>query len=155
MPIPRSVLRMTAEELDGFLSTERTARVGTVSRSGEPHVAPLWFVWVDGAVFVSSLRRSRRTSDLRGGSRAAVCVDAGENYAELKGAVLYGTFQPANDHPSLNEVRRVFGEKYLGGNETPDRQSHDWLVLKPDRIVSWDFRKIPAGRDRHARSGGA
>ena len=39
MPIPRSVLRMTDEELEAFLASERTARVGTVSPNGErrPH----------------------------------------------------------------------------------------------------------------------
>lgn len=147
MPIPREQLRMTAEELDELLGAERTARVATVSPSGDPHVVPLWFVWHDGAIWMTHLKRSRRMRDIERGSRAAVCVDAGDEYGELRGAVLYGRFEPAGEGEDTREVRRLFGEKYWGGVEVPERRSHTWLVLRPDEIVSWDFRKIPRGRD--------
>ena len=74
MPLPRSVLRMTDDELESFLNTERTARVGTTSPDGEPHVAPLWFVWRDGKIYFNSLKRSRRDADVRHGSRVSVCA---------------------------------------------------------------------------------
>lgn len=149
MPVPRSRLRMTPEELDAFLEAERTVRVATVSPDGEPHVAPMWFLWHSGGMYVTSLRRSRRQRDVEEGSRVAACVDAGEGYGELRGAVLYGRFEDVD--PS-NEVRLAFGEKYWGGVEVPDRRSHTWQVLRPDRVVSWDFAKIPAGRDARAES---
>lgn len=136
---------MTDEELAELLRTERTARVATVSPDGEPHVAPLWFVWHEGELYVTSLKRSRRGHDIERGSRVAVCVDAGESYNELRGAVLYGRFEDAGDVP---HVRRLFGEKYWGGIDIPQVKSHAWLVLRPEKIVSWDFKKIPAGRDR-------
>lgn len=145
MPIPRSQLRMTERELGELLRTERTCRVATVSPGGEPHVAPLWFVWHAGVLYLNSLKRSRRTRDIERGTRAAVCVDAGEGYAELRGAVLYGRFEEAGDVP---HIRKLFGEKYWGGIEVPQTSSHTWIALRPDRIVSWDFAKIPAGRDR-------
>lgn len=136
---------MTDEELAELLRTERTARVATVSSDGEPHVAPLWFVWHEGELYVTSLKRSRRGHDIERGSRVAVCVDAGESYNELRGAVLYGRFEQVGDVP---EVRKLFGEKYWGGIDIPQVKSHAWLVLRPEKIVSWDFKKIPAGRDR-------
>lgn len=147
MPIDRSQLRMTPQELDEFLREERTVRVATVSPDGEPHVAPMWFVWHDGAMYVTSLKRSRRQRDVERGSRVAACVDAGEEYGELRGVVLYGEFADV-DPPQ--EVRKAFGEKYWGGVEVPDRRSHAWLALRPDRVASWDFSKIPAGRDDRA-----
>jgi len=136
---------MTPEELEEFLATERTVRVGTVSAAGEPHVAPLWFVWHDGAMYFNSLKRSRRAHDVERGSRVAACVDGGDSYGELRGAVLYGRVEDAGDVP---DIRKRFGEKYWGGIEIPATKSHTWLVLRPDKIVSWDFAKIPAGRDR-------
>lgn len=155
MPIPRSRLRLTPEELDAFLTRQRTVRLGTVSPHGEPHVVPLWFVWWDGAMYINSLRRSRRMHDLERGSRVAACVDAGEDYHELHGAVLYGRFEPVEDEAVLDEVRRIFGSKYWGGIEVPEMKSHVWLVLRPDEIVSWDFAKIPAGADPRLKADGA
>jgi len=149
MPIPRSQLRLTAHELEDFLRTERTVRVGTVSSDGEPHVAPLWFVWHDGAMYFNSLKRSRRSRDIEHGTRVSACVDGGHEYAELRGAVLYGVIEDAGSVPG---IRKMFGEKYWSGIEIPEVKSHRWLVLRPDKIVSWDFAKIPAGRDRRLSS---
>lgn len=148
MPIPRSQLRLTPDELDAMLAAERTCRVGTVSRGGEPHVVPLWFVWLDGTMYFNNLRRSRRTRDIERGSRVAVCVDAGEQYGELRGAVLYGRLEDAGADPRREQTRKLFGQKYFAGAPVPETRSHQWLKLKPDRIVSWDFKKIPAGRER-------
>jgi nitroimidazol reductase NimA-like FMN-containing flavoprotein (pyridoxamine 5'-phosphate oxidase superfamily) len=148
VPIPREQLRLTPEELDDLLSTIRTCHVGTVSPDGGPHVVPLWFVWHAGAVWVNNLRRTRRSRDLAAGSAASVCVDTGVEYAELRGAVLYGRFDEATDHPEISGARAAFATKYWGGYEVPDLKSHVWLRMAPERTVSWDFRKIPAGRDR-------
>lgn len=148
MPVPRARLRMSDQELETFLVAERTVRCATVSADGEPHVAPLWFVWHDGAIWLNSLKRSRRAHDLDDGSRVALCIDAGEAYAELRGAVLSGRAQDATDHPDLPTVRGLFGAKYWGGVQVPEMQSHQWLRVVPDRVASWDFAKIPTGADR-------
>jgi hypothetical protein len=102
-------------------------------------------VWHDGAMYFNSLKRSRRAHDVQRGSRVAACVDAGEEYAELRGAVLYGRLEEAGDVP---DIRKKFGEKYWNGIDIPITRSHTWLLLQPDKIVSWDFAKIPSGRDR-------
>ena len=151
MPIPREQLRLTNQELDELLRETRTMRAGTVSPDGSPHVVPLWFVWHEGAIWINNLRKSRRTRDLQAGSQVALCIDTGHDYFELRGAVLYGTPQEVDAHDSaLPLVRKGFGDKYFGGFEVPDVKSHEWVKMKPERVVSWDFRKIPAGRDGRA-----
>ena len=148
MPIPREQLRLTEQELDELLADERTVRAATVSPEGLPHVVPLWFVWHEGAIWINSLRRSRRAHDVVAGSAVALCVDTGVEYEELRGAVLYGRFAPASEAPDIAQVKAAFARKYWGLDAIPDLKSHEWLLLRPDNIVSWDFRKIPLGRDK-------
>jgi hypothetical protein len=151
MPIPRSELRLDDHDLQELLATERTMRVGTVGPDASPHVVPMWFVWHGGAIWINNLRRARRSSDLWAGSSVALCIDTGFEYFELRGAVLYGRPEPVQpDDPDLPEVRRAFGAKYFHGADISDMKSHQWLKVVPDRVVSWDFRKIPAGRDGRA-----
>lgn len=148
MPIPRDQLRLTDGELDDLLGSERTLHAATVSPDGWPHVVPLWFVWFDGVIWINNLKRSRRTRDVRAGSPVALCVDGGLEYQELRGAVAYGHFtlvDPAD--PRIEQVRHLFYDKYWGGNPVPDTKSHEWLHLTPERLATWDFRKIGAGRD--------
>lgn len=154
MPLPRSILRLTDEELDELLTTEKTMRVGTVSGDGAPHVAPLWFLWFDGAIWCTSLRRSRRQADLAAGSKVAMCVDTGDSYGELRGAVLYGRPVEAQGDPKLPEARKAFARKNWGIDDLPaEIKSHVWLKMIPDKIASWDFRKIPAGKDPRIKYG--
>lgn len=148
MPIPREKLRLSPAEIDELLRSEHTARVGTSGEEGSPHVMPMWFVWDGEAVWVNSLIRSRRTRDIEHGSQAAVCVDAGTEYGELRGVVLYGRFDVADDDPRLDQIKHTFGAKYWQGIDVPSLRSHTWLRLVPERTVSWDFRKIPRAGDK-------
>jgi Pyridoxamine 5'-phosphate oxidase len=142
-------IAMSDAERDEFLRAERTCRVATVGTEG-PHVAPLWFVWHDGALWLTSLNRSQRWTDLERDPRIAVVVDAGHDYVELRGVELRGRVEIVGEVPRTGEpgprlepVERAFGEKYLDGAEFGYDGRHAWLALRPEKIVSWDFRKLP------------
>jgi hypothetical protein len=138
-------IAMDKPELDEFLAGERTCRVATASPQG-PHLTPLWYVWDGSALWLTSLVRSQRWTDLERDPRVAVLVDAGEEYGELRGVELRGTVEVVGEVPragtpdeDLAEPERLFAAKY-GGMAYDGR--HAWLRLVPDKVTSWDFRKI-------------
>lgn len=142
-------IAMTAAEVDEFLAAERTCRVATSSKDGRPHVAPLWFVWDSGALWLSSVVRSQRWTDLMRDPRVAVVVDAGVGYTELRGVELSGAVVPVGDvprsaapDPVLDQVEQLFADKYTDGVKFPPDGRHAWLRLTPEKLVSWDFRKL-------------
>lgn len=141
-------IAMTSEELDRFLNGERTCRVATASPHG-PHLTPLWYVWDGTALWLTSVVRSQRWTDLARDPRVAVLVDAGEEYGELRGAELRGTVEIVGEVPRtgapverLTEPERLFARKYIGADVMHHDGRHAWLRLAPDKITSWDFRKI-------------
>jgi hypothetical protein len=139
---------MSDAELDDFLATARTCRLASVGPSG-PHVSPLWFVWHDGALWLHSLNRSQRWTDLMRDPRAAAVIDSGDAYAELHGVELRGPVEAVGEvprtgapgTPELEPVEAAFGAKYAEGAFGYDGR-HGWLRLTPEKIVSWDFRKL-------------
>jgi hypothetical protein len=144
---------MTPDELDRFLTEQRTCRVATTGPSG-PHATPLWFAWHGGALWLTSLVRSQRWADLRRDPRIAAVIDAGESYAELRGVELRGRVEVVGEVPRTGEpvpelegAERAFAGKYGGGVLEHDGR-HGWLRLVPDRITSWDFRKLPGSAPR-------
>ena len=98
-------IAMTAAEVDEFLAAERTCRVATAGPDGRPHVAPLWFVWDGKSLWLSSLVRSQRWTDLMRDPRVAVIVDAGVEYSELRGVELSGAVAPVGDVPRTADAR--------------------------------------------------
>ena len=150
MAVPRAQLRLTDAELERFLADSRTLRLATVGDDGVPHVVPLWFVWVDGTVFLNSTMGNVTVENMLRSGRAAAVIDDGESYDELRGAVVTGRVELATDDPRVADADRLWSEKYLGGSPTPYRlwRNRVWLRLVPDEIASWDFRKIPEARAR-------
>jgi PPOX class probable F420-dependent enzyme len=141
-------IAMTTEEADAFLRAERTCRVATVGADGAPHVAPLWFVWDGTALWLNSIVKSQRWADLVRDSRVSVVIDGGEEYMELRGVELHGRAEvvgevPRTDTPdsTVADAERLFGDKYAGGTFMPDGR-HAWMRIVPDKVVSWDFRKL-------------
>jgi PPOX class probable F420-dependent enzyme len=142
-------IMMTPGELDAFLTTQRTCRVATVSADGTPHVSALWFLWDGSALWLYSVVRSRRWADLRHDPRVAIVVDTGEEYESLRGVELSGTVEFVGEIPrtgelcaELDAVETLFARKNFGLNAMPHDGRHAWLRLRPEKIVSWDFRKL-------------
>jgi hypothetical protein len=144
-------IAMTPDEVDAFLAEQRTCRVATVGTTG-PHATPLWYVWHGGSIWLTSLSRSQRWADLQADPRIAVVVDAGENYDELRGVELRGKVEVVGEVPRTGEPvpelvgpEQAMADKYMGGTMYHDGR-HAWLRLTPEKITSWDFRKLAAAR---------
>ena len=142
-------IMMTPEERDAFLREERTCRVASVSPTRGPHVSPLWFVWDGEAIWLTSIVRSQRWADLERDPRVGIVVDAGREFNELRGIELSGRIEQVGEVPRVGEPNdelevpeRLFARKYGGRDEMIHDRRHAWLRLKPERIVSWDFRKL-------------
>jgi hypothetical protein len=141
-------IAMTAAEVDEFLTAEQTCRVATIGEDGRPHVAPLWFAWDGNSLWLYSIVRSQRWTDLQRDRRVAIVIDAGTAFGELRGVELSGEAEVVGDVPrttapdsDLADPERLFAAKYTGGEFAPDGR-HAWLRLTPDKLVSWDFRKL-------------
>jgi hypothetical protein len=120
---------MDKAELDAFLTEQRTCRVATVNQHG-PHLTPLWYVWDGTALWLTSIVASQRWTDLQRDPRVAVLVDAGE---------VPRTGLP---EPTLVEPELLCARKYMGGDVMHHDGRHAWLRLVPDKVTSWDFRKL-------------
>jgi hypothetical protein len=139
-------LTMSAEELDRFLAEERVVRIATLDDEGWPAVVPLWFVWHDGALWVWNLNRARRTGRLEAGAPAAIVVDAGEQYVELRGASGRAVAQRIADDDVPVEVRVAYSRKHFGTDHPLEpADHHTWFRLVPSGLATWDFRKLVAG----------
>jgi Pyridoxamine 5'-phosphate oxidase len=143
-------IAMSPGELDAFLGGERMCRLGSLGADGSPHVSPLWFVWDGSAIWFNSVVKSQRWTNLVRDPRVSVAIDGGEGYLELRGAELIGRIEVVGEvprtaapDPSVAGPERLFGAKYSGGEFVPDG-NHAWLRMVPDKIVSWDFRKMGA-----------
>jgi hypothetical protein len=145
---------MTDTERDTFLRTQPLCRVATVGRNGDPHVSALWFVWDGSTLWLNSLVRSQRWTDLDRDRRLSVIVDdGGTDFMALRGVELRGSAEVVGEAPRKGDLldelvgpEQLFADKYMGGGTFRYDGRHGWLRLAVEKVVSWDFAKLR--RDR-------
>ena len=142
-------IALTDAELDEFLRTQRTCRLGSVGKDGTPHVTPLWFAWDGSSIWLNSIVKSQRWTDIARTPNVSVLVDAGEEFMELIGVELKGTARPVGEAPrtgepvpELEEPERLYSRKYAGSDQMHYDGRHAWLQVVPTKVISWDFRKM-------------
>ena len=142
-------IAMSPEEVDAFLEGARTCHAASVLGDGAPHVSPLWFVWDGQALWLNSVVKSQRWVNLMRDPRVAVVVDGGDGFFDLHGVEVHGRVESVGDVPrsstpmaEVADAERRWGDKYMGGRNFVADGGHAWLRLVPEKVVSWDFRKM-------------
>ena len=150
----RDQIRMSDEEVRAFLEDERTVICATNGHRGWPHLMPLWYVvretGPDGApeLWAWTFAKSQKARNLERDARATLQVEAGAEYAELRGVMLECDVVVHRDV----EVIRAFGlelfARYGGVNDDVrtmiDQQAPKRVALQfvERSRATWDHRKL-------------
>jgi PPOX class probable F420-dependent enzyme len=131
--------RMSHDEAQAFLADGvRTATVATTRSDGSPHVVPVWFIVVDGAILFTCAEDSVKARNLARDPRAAASVDDETfpyAFATVSGPVQVQV-RPAHFLAWTTRIaRRYVGDARADEYGRRNEQLDDWLVrLTPDRI---------------------
>lgn len=70
--------RLAPNEIESLLARDVPAHLATLDRHGFPQVTPLWFVWENGAFFMTSIADRPHLSRLSRNPRAGLSIDVEE-----------------------------------------------------------------------------
>jgi hypothetical protein len=150
----RDAIRMSADEVRGFLDEERTVVCATNGRAGWPHLMPLWYVvrqtGPDGGdeLWTWTFAKSQKVRNLERDARATLQVEAGEAYAELRGVMLECDVVVHREVDDIRALALELFERYGGvdddvramiDNQAPKRVA---LQFVERRRATWDHRKL-------------
>ncbi len=146
----RDQIRMNDEERRAFLDQSLTMIISSIGGDGVPHPIPMWYaVEDDGAIVMSTYTKSQKIRNLRRDPRVSLLVEDGTAYAELRGILMYGVAELVQDVERVADILMAVSSRQ-GGAELGDlrpqmRQSAEkrtGIRVRPDKIVSWDHRKL-------------
>ena len=140
---------MSDGEVSAFLGGERRAHVATINADGTPHVVPLSYVLIDGLLTFWTDPRSRKVANLRRDARMTCLVEAGLHFKEFRAVQLTGRTELGEDRTTSEGVGLALFERANGHLTDELRAAVTALVserialtLHPDRVVTWDHRKL-------------
>lgn len=146
----RDVVVMSEQEVDDFLTSERSSTVATLGPGGAIHLVGMWFAWLDGQVYLETKGKSQKVLNLRRDQRMSFMVEAGHTYDQLRGVAIEGRGVVIDDDPDLLwRVCVSIFERYMGPYSEEMRplveemaRNRSVVRLDADRVRSWDHRKL-------------
>lgn len=146
----RNRLSMSEDEVAALLDEGGRAQVATINTDGTPHVVPLSYVMMEGVLTLWTDPRSRKIVNLRRDPRLTCLVEVGAHFAEFRAVQLSGRADVVDDPDTSRRVGLALFER--AGAPMDDERTAAAVValvpervavfVHPERIVSWDHRKL-------------
>ena len=153
MPSRREIIQLTDSEVREYLGSQKTLIIVSNGPNGYPHAMPMWF-WVhgDGCLYCTTFAKSQKVMNWRRDPKATLLVESGEEYAQLKGVVIYATTEIIDEFERVQDAlvdinaagRDLDGEARAKLRESVAANAHKRVLLKfiPERYVTWDHAKL-------------
>jgi PPOX class probable F420-dependent enzyme len=146
----RNRISMSAEEVSALVAEQRKLQLGTINPDGTPHIVTMFYAMVDDKIAFWTYRSSQKARNLARDPRVSCLLELGDDYVELRGALIYGKVEVLTDP---NRVQYVGSEVIRRMMELQDEEAIAPLVeqtaakryaylVEPTRVASWDHRKL-------------
>ena len=152
MPSRRDLIAMTPQEIRVYLASQPRVIVVSNGPDGLPHPVPMSFgMDAEDRFLITSFRKSQKVKNLERDPRAALLVESGFAYHELKSVIAYANAEIIYDTESVREQMRKMGGKeqtpVIPGSpmEEQIRASTAKRVIirfTPFKYISWDHGKL-------------
>jgi len=138
---------------DGMMSWEWVNEQMTESRNywicstkpdGRPHSMPVWGVWIDGVLYFSSSRQSRKARNLAANPEVVVHLESGDD-----AVILEGQAQEVTDKATLARMVKEYAAKYPPFKPDPENEPGNvYYAVKPQRAFAWQEKDFTGSATR-------
>ena len=149
----RDKIKMSEKELSTFLQKQISLQIGTINKDGSPHLTTMWYFYDSENFIFHTYTKSQKIINLQRDPRITLLTEAGSQYSDLQGIIVYGNAEIIDGKESLEEVIRymeMVGSKYIKDEDgaqyiegmklqAPKRSV---VIVKPSKFISWDHTKI-------------
>jgi general stress protein 26 len=147
----RDAIKMAPGEAQAFLEEQKTVTCATNGRDGFPHLMPLWYVLRDGRLWGWTYAKSQKAKNLERDPRATLQIEAGLDYAELRGVMLRCDVVIHRERDVIEGIAMELVDRYSGPGPEFDPVRDSFRKQVPKRVglefvergrVTWDHRKL-------------
>ncbi len=139
---------MTEEEVKVFLAEHKVCRMATVDKNGMPHIVPMWYVILDGQIYMEATGETKKVRNIEFNQNVSLVIDSGGFLYDYRGVMMQGKMEKVGDEKMFKRFREALAQRYFGTTEHPGYRA---LTSIPNRVVlkfilektaSWDYRKM-------------
>jgi nitroimidazol reductase NimA-like FMN-containing flavoprotein (pyridoxamine 5'-phosphate oxidase superfamily) len=73
-----------------FLKSQKILRLATIDLFGNPHIVPVWYMYVNNKFYVGTNTRTKKAKNIKKNSKVSFCVDTGVKSPNIFGVMGIG-----------------------------------------------------------------
>ena len=132
---------MSWDWVDGQMAKSRNYWIASTRPDGRPHAAPVWGVWIDGALYFSSDAGSRKARNLAANPEVVVHLESGDDCVILEGRVV--SMADREELLALG-VGKAYSSKYAPIDPFENGGMFgSWFALHPRTVLAWLEKDFP------------
>ena len=149
----RNQIELTEEEISEYLIKSRTMILVSNGKDGYPHPMPMWYAIDDKkCIYMTTFRKSQKVKNLRKDPKAALLIESGDAYQELKSLIIYTSVELIEEVEAVRDILEQIALQRGDMQENANQDIREGMLktaekrigmkFKPKRIVSWDHSKL-------------
>ncbi|MCS7002252.1 MAG: pyridoxamine 5'-phosphate oxidase family protein [Dehalococcoidia bacterium] len=114
------------EEWHPYLERQLVGRLATVTPTGTPHLTPIWYMILDGGLYVGTQATRKKYRNIVANRAVSFCVDSGGRETDIEAVIIEGRAEDVDDPEILAKWNEKLLARYFGG----DSQHPGYLRIK-------------------------
>jgi len=124
--------------------------LATINPDGTPHLVTMFYGLDEGRIAFWTYGKAQKALNLARDPRVSCLVEAGDDYDELRGVLVYGVARQVDDRERVMDIGLMIARRMTPG--VPDELLTPYVeqtgrkriayVVERTRVVSWDHRRL-------------
>ncbi|MFI9592099.1 pyridoxamine 5'-phosphate oxidase family protein [Nonomuraea sp. NPDC052265] len=146
----RARIAMSDDEVTAFLEGSRKVQLATVNPDGTPHLVTMFYGLDEGRIAFWTYGKAQKARNLARDPRVSCLVEAGDDYDQLRGVLVYGVAEQVDDRDRVLDIGMMIARRTTPG--VPDDLLSPYVeqtgrkriayVVERTKVVSWDHRRL-------------
>jgi general stress protein 26 len=127
-----------------FLKSQKILRLATIDTSGNPHIVPVWYMYISNKFYVGTNTRTKKAKNIKKNPKVSFCVDTGIKSPDILGVMGIGIAKLILKPSSVELLAKKILLRYFKNLENKSAQQllneTDCIIeIIPSKIRNWKY----------------
>jgi nitroimidazol reductase NimA-like FMN-containing flavoprotein (pyridoxamine 5'-phosphate oxidase superfamily) len=127
-----------------FLKSQKILRLATIDSSGNPHIVPVWYMYVNEKFYIGTNTKTKKAKNIKKNSKVSFCIDTGIKSPSIFGVMGVGRARLILKIDKVDILAKRILLRYFKNLENKSAQQllnqTDCIIeIIPKKITNWEY----------------
>ena len=127
-----------------FLKSQKILRLATIDSSGNPHIVPVWYIYVNEKFYIGTNTKTKKAKNIKKNSKVSFCVDTGIKSPGIFGIMGVGKARLILKIDKVEILAKRILLRYFRNLENQSaqqllNQTNCVIEIIPKKITNWKY----------------